>query len=208
MTAEDIVRNIMNDNTPVDKDWVRHLEKQYKTEESRMDWAMEFCRHYAEDEDNMTLEDAAWLLREELFNEYRYELRESEKDEGIYLLVDKYMKVVVRFEEHKFNETQKASVLDDKLLASRAEELGVSLVEYIAHLMKSMGQHMSESYYSIAMPIPVHEIKYDRQLGKTLVIRHKFPKFRIEVEEPCEVDTLGAAVKKAGEFLRHLKRKD
>jgi DNA-binding Xre family transcriptional regulator len=75
MTAEEIVKLILDDNTPIDKEWLNVLKNRFSTDTSRMKWAVELCNHYADGEDDITIEESALLLREKLFGEKRNSIR-------------------------------------------------------------------------------------------------------------------------------------
>jgi hypothetical protein len=132
----------------------------------------------------------------------RYRLEKSEHP-GWWVLTDLEKLIVIKFKEHEFNDTQQVSVLDDEALIKKAQDEGYDVANYMAHAMQEIGQYMYDCHYSITFPTPVHEIRYSENYTKMEVIRHKFPKFRIEVEDDCSIRNLGTSVRNAGEFLRH-----
>lgn len=127
--------------------------------------------------------------------ELRYRLEQSKDLPGWWVLTDLEYNVVLRFEEHKYNETQKITFLDDT--ATRG---GLSHVE-AARIMKEMADYLLAHYPRIALPLPVYEFsKIDD--GKTFLLRNKFPRLRVEIVDECTNVNLAAALKKAGEYVK------
>jgi hypothetical protein len=134
----------------------------------------------------------------------RYKLEKSTEKDGWWVVTDLANLIVIKFKEHEFNDTQQCSVIDEDLVRQKAQKDGVDTANYMAVAMNGMAEFLSKHYYSIAMPTPTYEYKEDLETGKMLVIRHKFPKFTVEVEDKCNLYKLGEVLKKAGEFLRHM----
>jgi hypothetical protein len=65
---------------------------------------------------------------------------------------------------------------------------------------------MVDCHYSVALPTPVHEIRHAEDGSSTMIIRHKYPRFTVTVDDECNAVELGTALKKAGEYIRHLNR--
>lgn len=74
----------------------------------------------------------------------RFILQPSQ-DEGFWVATDKEKGIVVKFEEHKFNETQQTTLLDD---ADASDFMG------LARAMRELGEWMAKEHYSVAMPVP------------------------------------------------------
>ena len=64
------------------------------------------------------------------------------------MLTDTENLIVVRFEQHKFNETQKVSVLSD----SRFNPMTSETVSSLAKIMREMADWLRSNHYNIAMP--------------------------------------------------------
>lgn len=73
----------------------------------------------------------------------RYKLTPSGERAGWWVLADTENNIVIRFEEHKFNETQQVSVLDD----STAETKTTS---ELARIMREMGDYIVRHHGGIA----------------------------------------------------------
>ena len=132
----------------------------------------------------------------------RFKLAKSQDLPGWWVLTDTKNFVVVKFKEHEFNDTQKVTFLyDDK---SVIEKLGA---QGISHVLREMGDYMFSHWYSIALPTPVFEFRQDDDNDKLLLIRNKFPKLTIEINDTCDLKQLSDALKAAGEFsVKMLKR--
>ena len=126
----------------------------------------------------------------------RFKLEKSKEKEGWYVLTDTENLVAVKFKEHEFNETQKITHLDDD--RSVIEKLGA---QGIARVLREMGDYMFTHWYSIALPTPVFEFREDDDNDRMLLIRNKFPKLTIEINDDCDLKQLSDALKAAGEFV-------
>ena len=60
---------------------------------------------------------------------------------------------------------------------------------------------MFSHWYSIALPTPVFELREDDENDRMLLIRNKFPKRTIEINDDCDLKQLSDALKAAGEFV-------
>lgn len=127
----------------------------------------------------------------------RFRLEKS-THQGWWVLTDADNLIVIKFEEHKFNETQKVTILDDSRFFGCAEEMAKEL----ARIMAEMGDYMYSHWYSIAMPTPVFELRQDDERDRLLLIRNKFPKMTIEIQDDCDVKQLSDALKAASEFIK------
>lgn len=125
----------------------------------------------------------------------RFKLEKSQ-DPGWWVLTDTENLIVCKFEEHKFNETQRISVLEDSKFTSDE-----NCANKLAHIMAEMGDYMFSHWYSIALPTPVFEFRQDDENDRFLLIRNKFPKFTIEIQDDCDLKQLSDALKASGEFV-------
>ena len=73
-----------------------------------------------------------------------YKLEHSQTKNDGWVLTDVENLIVIEFQEHKFNETQKVTSLDDELLLNRYSTLE------IASILKEMGNYMSKYHGDIA----------------------------------------------------------
>lgn len=78
------------------------------------------------------------------------------------------------------------------------EKLGA---QGIAQILREMGDYMFTHWYSIALPTPVFEFRQDDENDRMLLIRNKFPKFTLEIQDDCDLKQLSDALKAAGEFV-------
>lgn len=127
----------------------------------------------------------------------RFKLEKSKEQPGWWVLTDTKNLVVIKFEEHKYNETQKVYLLKESEMISSPD-----IETKLARIMREMGEYMSTHWYSIAMPTPVYELRQDDESDRLLLLRNKHPRFTLEVEDGCTHKQLADALRKASEFLR------
>ena len=126
----------------------------------------------------------------------RFRLEKSQDLPGWWVLTDTENLVVIKFKEHEFNETQKITHIDNDQDVIR--RLGA---QGIARVLREMGDYMFSHWYSIALPTPVFELREDDENDRMLLIRNKFPKLTIEINDTCDLKQLSDALKAAGEFV-------
>lgn len=126
----------------------------------------------------------------------RYILQPSQDLPNWWVLTDIIEGVVIRFEEHRFDETQRVTLLDESHLQHDPD-----CANKVAHMMTEMGKWMYRCHYSIAMPTPVYELQEDEDAGKLYIIRHKPPRLRIEILDDTDRDHLASALRKCAEWL-------
>lgn len=130
----------------------------------------------------------------------RFRLEKSQDLPGWWVLTDTENLVVLKFKEHEFNESQQVAFIDDD--QSVIEKLGT---QGIAQILREMGDYMFTHWYSIALPTPVFEFRKDDENDRMLLIRNKFPKFTLEIQDDCGLKQLSDALKAAGEFVTKFK---
>lgn len=130
----------------------------------------------------------------------RFRLEKSQDQPGWWVLTDAENLVVLKFKEHEFNESQQVTFIDDD--QSVIEKLGA---QRIAQILREMGDYMFTHWYSIALPTPVFEFRKDDENDRMLLIRNKFPKFTLEIQDDCDLKQLSDALKAAGEFVMKFK---
>ncbi len=126
----------------------------------------------------------------------RFILEKSQDLPGWWVLTDAENLVVLKFKEHEFNESQQVTFIDED--KSVIEKLGA---QGIAQILREMGDYMFTHWYSIALPTPVFEFRQDDENDRMLLIRNKFPKFTVEIQDDCDLKQLSDALKAAGEFV-------
>ena len=104
--------------------------------------------------------------------------------------------------ETVINETQNITHLDNDQEVIR--KLGP---QGIARVLREMGGYMFTHWYSIAMPTPVFEFREDDENDRTLLLRNKFPKLTIEIDDDCDLKQLSDALKAAGEFVTKYRKR-
>ena len=130
----------------------------------------------------------------------RFRLEKSQDLPGWWVLTDTENFVVLKFKEHEYNESQQITFLnEDKYVI---EKLGA---QGIAQILREMGNYMFTHWYSIALPTPVFEFRQDDENDRMLLIRNKFPKFTLEIQDDCDLKQLSDALKAAGEFVMKFK---
>lgn len=127
----------------------------------------------------------------------RFKLEKSKEQPGWWVLTDTKNLVVIKFEEHKYNETQKVYLLKESEMISSPD-----IEAKLARIMREIGEYMYTHWYSIAMPTPVYELRQDDESDRLLLLRNKHPRFTLEVEDGCTHKQLADALRKASEFLR------
>ncbi len=127
----------------------------------------------------------------------RFKLEKSKEQPGWWVLTDTENLVVIKFEEHKYNETQKVYLLKESEMISSPD-----IETKLARIMREMSEYMYTHWYSIAMPTPVYELRQDEETDRLLLLRNKHPRFTLEVEDGCTHKQLADALRKASEFLR------
>jgi len=130
----------------------------------------------------------------------RFILEKSQDLPGWWVLTDAENLVVLKFKEHEFNESQQVTFIDED--KSVIEKLGA---QGIAEVLREMGDYMFTHWYSIALPTPVFEFRQDDENDRMLLIRNKFPKFTLEIQDDCDLKQLSDALKAAGEFVMKFK---
>ncbi len=127
----------------------------------------------------------------------RFRLEKSTEQPGWWVLTDTENLVVIRFQEHQFNDTQKVIVLDESSLLKDSD-----YANKLANIMSEMGDYMFTHWYSIAMPTPVFEFRQDDENDLMILIRNKFPQFTVEIQDDCDMKQLSDALKACSEFLK------
>lgn len=130
----------------------------------------------------------------------RFILEKSQDLPEWWVLTDTENLVVLKFKEHEYNESQQVTFLDED--KSVIERLGA---QGIAQVLREMGDYMFTHWYSIALPTPVFEFRQDDEKDRMLLIRNKFPKFTLEIQDDCDLKQLSDALKAAGEFVTKFK---
>lgn len=130
----------------------------------------------------------------------RFKLERSKEKQDWWVLTDTTNLVVIQFKEHCYNDTQKVSPIEDSQILDSPDPAGK-----LAKILQEMGEYMFTHWYSIAMPMPVFEFRQDDENDKMLILRNKFPRLTIDLQDDCSAKQLSDALKAAGEFIRKFK---
>lgn len=93
----------------------------------------------------------------------RFKLEKSQDLPGWWVLTDIENLIVCKFEEHRFNETQKATILEDSIFINDP-----NCANKLASTIAEMGDYMFTHWYSVAMPVPAFEFREDEEKDKLL----------------------------------------
>lgn len=124
----------------------------------------------------------------------KYILERSETTPCGWVLTDTENRIVVRFIEHQFNETQKVTMLEDS--TANAEDL--------ARIMREIGDWMFRNHYNVAMKPQVH-IAYDEETY-SVIKRIKSPTFEIRITEKTDVHLLAQNLRRCAAWLDSIVR--
>ncbi|MEG1543256.1 MAG: hypothetical protein RR382_01850 [Tannerellaceae bacterium] len=131
----------------------------------------------------------------------RYKVEKSTKA-GWWVATDLQTGLVLKWEDHRLNDTQQVTFLyDDKTVIDNLGAEGISKV------LQEIGYWLFTHHYSKAFETPVHEMRLSEDDKELRLIRHKEPQFTILIQSDASPEKIGAAIKKAGEFLIKYKRK-
>lgn len=120
----------------------------------------------------------------------KYIIQQSSTHPNKWVLADTTNKIVVTFEDGKFNETQKITLLDDTHLT--ANEL--------AKVMRELGEWAVRHHGSKCFNIP-YGIEYSEDDAKMYLYRRKYPKWRLEIMDNVDKKELANSLRKAAEWL-------
>lgn len=126
----------------------------------------------------------------------RFRLEQSQDLPEWWVLTDTENLIVCKFKEHEYNETQRITVLEESKFVERTD-----CANELAHIMSEMGDYMFTHWYSIALPIPVFEFRQDDERDRLLLIRNKFPRITVEINDDCDMKQLSIALRAASEFV-------
>jgi hypothetical protein len=120
----------------------------------------------------------------------KYIIQQSNTQPNKWVLTDKENGVIITFEDGKFNETQKVTLLDDTRLT--ANEL--------AKVMREMGEWVVKYHSSKCFNTP-YGIEYSEDEAKCYLYRRKSPKWRLEIQENIDKKNLANSLRKAAEWI-------
>lgn len=133
----------------------------------------------------------------------RFKLEQSQDLPEWWVLTDIDNLIVIKFKEHEFNETQRITVLEESMFVNRTD-----CANELAHIASEMGNYMLTHYYSIALPVPVFEFRQDDEKERLLLIRNKFPRIMVEINDDCNLQQLSKALSSAAEFVNKYNKRN
>ena len=107
-----------------------------------------------------------------------------------WVLTDTENGVVITFEDGKFNDTQKVTMLDGTHLT--ANELATA--------MRELGEWVVRYHSSKCFSVP-YGIEYSEDDTKCYLYRRKSPKWRLEMQDDINKKELANSLRKAAEWL-------
>lgn len=129
----------------------------------------------------------------------KYQLEPSTQRPGYWVLADTENEIVILFEEHNFNETQEITLLDEKkLFGSCGDEEPAT---FIARLLREMSEWAAQRHPDIVFPLSTFMVGKNDD-GQITIIRTKYPRFSMTVEDSCDAHELAKAANKLSEYLR------
>lgn len=125
----------------------------------------------------------------------KYKLQKSIQQQGWWIVTDTENQISVKFKEHEFNETQDVVCFDKDILKK-----GVTAKD-LARYMRELGDWVAMHHYNIAMQPVAFCVQYTEDDKHMVIERGKYPRFRVIINDDCDPNRLGSALKKAGEFI-------
>lgn len=107
----------------------------------------------------------------------KYLIQQSSTQPNGWVLTDTENLVVVRFEDGKFNDTQKVSILDDSELMKLEP---AEIANKAAKIMQAMGEWAARHHGSKLFDQP-HGFEYSEDNEHFYFYRRKYPRLRIEI---------------------------
>ncbi|MDO5525668.1 MAG: DNA breaking-rejoining protein [Prevotella sp.] len=124
----------------------------------------------------------------------RFNFTPSSEHPGWWVLADTENNIVIRWQEHRFNDTQKVSVLNDT-------EITEHTATDLARIMREMGDYIARHHGGIAFNSPFG-FEYSEDDTELFFCRYKKPKWRIKINEnEIGIKQLANSLRKAAEYL-------
>lgn len=124
----------------------------------------------------------------------RFRLTQSSEHPDWWVLADTENNIVIRWQEHHFNDTQKVSVLNDT-------EITEHTANDLARIMREMGDYVARHHGGIAFDIPFG-FEYSEDDTELFFCRYKSPRWRMHIQEnEIGIRALTNSLRKATEFL-------
>ena len=121
----------------------------------------------------------------------KYVMQKSNTQPNGWVLTDTEEGIVVRFEDGKYNETQKVTIIDDKPNPSAAK---------LARVMREMGEWAVKYHSSKCFSQP-YGYEYNEADEVLCLYRRNEPRWRLMIEGETDAEHLAASLRKAAEFV-------
>lgn len=125
----------------------------------------------------------------------RFSLAPSSEHPDWWVLADTENNIVIRWQEHRFNDTQKVSVLNDT-------EITEHTATDLARIMREMGDYIARHHGGIAFDTPFG-FEYSEDDTELYLCRYKSPRWRMKLQDAQTTNNaqLATSLRKAAEFL-------
>lgn len=121
----------------------------------------------------------------------KYVIQKSSTQPNGWVLTDTEEGIVVRFEDGKYNETQKVIILEDKPNPSAVE---------LARVMREMGEWAVKYHSSKCFSQP-YGYEYREADEKLCLYRRNEPRWHLIIEGETDAERLATSLRKAAEFV-------
>lgn len=121
----------------------------------------------------------------------KYVIQKSSTLPNGWVLTDTEEGIVVRFEDGKYNETQKITIIDDKPNPSASE---------LARVLRKMGEWAVKYHSSKCFSQP-YGYEYREADDCLCLYRRNEPRWRLAIEGETDAEHLATSLRKAAEFV-------
>lgn len=121
----------------------------------------------------------------------KYVMQKSNTQPNGWVLTDTENGIVVRFEDGKYNETQKVTIIADKPTPSAGD---------LARMMRMIGE-WAVRYHSSKCFSRTYGYEYNEADECLCLYRRNEPRWRLMIEGETDAEQLAASLRKAAEFV-------
>lgn len=121
----------------------------------------------------------------------KYIIQKSNTQPDAWVLTDTEEGIVVRFEDGKYNETQKVTIIEDKPNPSATK---------LASVMREMGEWAVRYHSSKCFSQP-YGYEYNEADERLCLYRRNEPCWRLMIEGETDAEHLAASLRKAAEYI-------
>lgn len=120
----------------------------------------------------------------------RYIIQSSSTQPNGWVLTDTDNGIVITFEDGRFNETQKVTVLEDVPNPNASE---------LATIMRELGDWVTR-YHASKCFASTYGFEYDEK-EQLFLYRRKHPRWRLLIEDNTDAASLASTLRKAAEYI-------